>query len=82
MNKAHKIFLYAHIYHRNNTRLQLCNSVRQKHGTVFIVVKVDITNKHVDIHRQSCVIPVVNMGIKKNFVSFIHVRKMAKMTKP
>jgi hypothetical protein len=56
--------------------------MRQKHGTVFIVVKVDITNKHVDIHRQSCVIPVVNMGIKKNFVSFIHVRKMAKMTKP
>jgi hypothetical protein len=25
----------------------------QKHGTVFIVVKVDITNKHVDIHMQS-----------------------------
>jgi hypothetical protein len=30
--------------------INTCATIMQKHGTVFIVVKVDITNKHVDIH--------------------------------
>jgi len=68
----HNIYTCATIMQQRETKTWYC----------FIVVKMDITNKHVDIHRQSCVIRVVNMGIKKYVVSFIHVRRMAKMTKP